>query len=168
MKRLVPFFLTLIFLIACRRNKVPDGILQRNEMVSVLIDVHLVGGYLFSFAQDSAILVQQSENLKRQKTFLKPGGVHFKQQSDSLKRLSDRLEQQADSVKAQSVKQQADIFYNAVYKKHHTSKIQFEESLRYYSKQPKLLDYMYGQVSLDLEKKQKQEAAILNRKNNTN
>ena len=161
MKRLVPFFLTLIFLIACRRNKVPDGILQRNEMVSVLIDVHLVGGYLFSFAQDSASLVQQSENLKRQKTFLKPGGIHFKQQSD-------RLEQQVDSVKAQSVKQQADIFYNAVYKKHHTSKTQFEESLRYYSKQPKLLDDMYSQVSLDLEKKQKQEAAILNRKNNTN
>lgn len=164
MKRLVPFFLALIFLLACRRGKAPDGILQRNEMVSVLIDVHLVGGYLFSFAQDSASLVHQSENLKQQRRLLKSGGIHFKQQSDSLKRLSNRLEKQVDSLKAQSVKQQADIFYNAVYKKHHTNKAQFEESLRYYSKQPKLLDNMYDQVSRDLERKQKQEEAILNRR----
>lgn len=165
MKRLVPSFLVLIFLVGCNRNKVPDGILQRDEMVSVLVDIHLVDGFLFSWAQDSMSAAQQLENIKRQREALKQGGTHFKQQRDSLNRLSDRWGQQVDSLNKQSSQQQADIFYNTVYKKHHTSKAQFKESLRYYSKQPNLLDSMYSQVSADLEKKYKRETEILNRKN---
>ncbi len=164
MTRLVPFFLILIFAVSCSQNSVPDGILQRDSMVSVLVDIHLVEGCLFSFAQDSIHLVQQSENVKQYRKFLKPEGAHFKHQNDSLRRLSDRLEQQVDSSKKQSLKQQADILYRVVYEKHHTNKAQFDESLRYYCQSPKLLDSIYGQVNVDLEKKRKLEIAIFNQK----
>ena len=45
-------------------------------------------------------------------------------------------------------------YYAAVYKKHKISKSRFEESLKYYSMQPELLDSMYSKVQIILNKKE--------------
>lgn len=45
MKRLLAFFLTSIFLVSCTSENRPEGIVERNKMVDVLTDVHLVNGY---------------------------------------------------------------------------------------------------------------------------
>ena len=48
MKRLIPVFFSLIFLTACTQDKVPAGIMKPDEMVPVLLDMHLVEGYMGS------------------------------------------------------------------------------------------------------------------------
>ena len=45
-------------------------------------------------------------------------------------------------------------YYATVYKKHKISKSRFEESLKYYSMQPELLDSMYSKVQIILNKKE--------------
>ena len=45
MKRLLALFLGLIFLASCERKEKPEGLIERQKMVTVLTDVHMVSGY---------------------------------------------------------------------------------------------------------------------------
>ncbi len=57
-----------------------------------------------------------------------------------------------------TLRQNASVYRNAVYKKHQTNKTEFDKSLKYYSGRPKLLDSMYSQVLTALEKKEIKES----------
>ncbi len=63
------------------------------------------------------------------------------------------------------LKQQSLRYYDAIYKKHKISRRDFDKSLEYYSKQPKVLDSMYSQVITNLNKKEKEQAKFLKKKN---
>ncbi len=45
MKRLLALFFLINFFSACSWDDVPDGIIKQDEMVKVLIDIHLADGY---------------------------------------------------------------------------------------------------------------------------
>jgi Domain of unknown function (DUF4296) len=45
------FFLGLLFIAACSSNKVPDGIIPQKEMTSLLAEVHIVDGSLYTVSQ---------------------------------------------------------------------------------------------------------------------
>ena len=45
MKRLLALFFLINFFIACNSDRVPDGIIERDQMVNVLMDIHLADGY---------------------------------------------------------------------------------------------------------------------------
>lgn len=42
------FFLTVLFLLSCGAPKVPPGVLNHEDMASLLTDVHLVDGSLYN------------------------------------------------------------------------------------------------------------------------
>ncbi|MEJ7694544.1 DUF4296 domain-containing protein [Daejeonella sp.] len=46
-------------------------------------------------------------------------------------------------------------YYATVYKNHNTSKAVFDKSMKYYSRQPVLLDSMYSKVTRKLDTKEK-------------
>ena len=45
------FFLGLLFIAACSGNKVPDGIIPQKKMTSLLTEVHIVDGSLYTISQ---------------------------------------------------------------------------------------------------------------------
>jgi hypothetical protein len=45
------FFSVLIFLIACKGNKIPDGVLGQDEMTNLLTDIHIVDGGMYNVMQ---------------------------------------------------------------------------------------------------------------------
>jgi hypothetical protein len=45
------FFSVLLFLTACKSNDVPDGIIKEKEMISLLTDVHLTDGAIYTVPQ---------------------------------------------------------------------------------------------------------------------
>ncbi len=53
MTRLLIGILLLFFSVACDRNKTPEGVIARKEMVPLLYDFHLAEGYLSSLPIDS-------------------------------------------------------------------------------------------------------------------
>jgi len=54
MKRIVWAFIVVVLGLGCKQ-KVPDGIIEREKMEGILFDIHLVDGYLSSiYVQDSA------------------------------------------------------------------------------------------------------------------
>jgi hypothetical protein len=53
MKHLIPVFLILFFFLACK-ERTPKGIIQKDKMVNVIMDIHLVDGYANSMITDSA------------------------------------------------------------------------------------------------------------------
>jgi hypothetical protein len=108
MKRLIPGFFLLIFVAACAREHVPEGIIDNAKMVSVLTDIHLVDSYVSSAAYDTT--TQPAKN-----------------------------------------------YYKVVYEKYKIDSVKFQKSLRYYSRQPELLDTMYYQVLQELERKERRE-----------
>ena len=49
-KHIILFFSALLFLFACDDNKETKGIIPRDQMVNLLVDVHLVDGSLAAFS----------------------------------------------------------------------------------------------------------------------
>ena len=47
-KHNILFFLALLFLGACIGSNVPDGIIKQNEMVNLMVDVHIVDGSVYN------------------------------------------------------------------------------------------------------------------------
>ena len=47
-KHNILFFLALLFLGACIGSNVPDGIIKKNEMVNLMVDVHIVDGSVYN------------------------------------------------------------------------------------------------------------------------
>ncbi|MDB5129105.1 DUF4296 domain-containing protein [Mucilaginibacter sp.] len=45
------FFSVLLYLTACKSNDVPDGIIKEKEMISLLTDVHLTDGAIYTLPQ---------------------------------------------------------------------------------------------------------------------
>lgn len=45
------FFLGLLFIAACSSNKVPDGIIPQKEMTTLLTEVHIIDGSLYTVSQ---------------------------------------------------------------------------------------------------------------------
>jgi hypothetical protein len=56
MKRSILLFFILIFFSGC--DRVPEGILHRDDMISLLTDVHLVDAYTGMLRQDSVSRVE--------------------------------------------------------------------------------------------------------------
>lgn len=102
MKRLILVFFVLIFYMSCK-DASKKKVIKRDDMVSLLTDIHLVDGYLAGVAEEK-------------------------------------------------LKQEAANYYNLVYKRHSTDSIQFKISLKYYSKDPVLLDSMYSEIIAKLDK----------------
>lgn len=135
MKRLVLFFIGSIFFTSCG-EQMPKGIIKRDAMISLLVDIQLAEANAFTFLQDSIRLSHQSGSIKQ--------GVYAKKQVDSLQK------------QIINSRQRVDYFYAWVYKKHHTTHAQFNKSLNYYSKNPGLLEGMYAEVGTQLEEKIKE------------
>ena len=57
-KYIILFFSVSLFLISCKGNKVPDGIIPKDRMVSLLTEVHIADGASYSIppAPDSLYL----------------------------------------------------------------------------------------------------------------
>jgi hypothetical protein len=64
------------------------------------------------------------------------------------------------------LKQQSSKYYDAIYKKYKTSRSDFDKSVKYYSRQPKVLDSMYSQVLTNLSKKEKEQSMLLKKEQN--
>ena len=47
------FFSVLLYLTACKSNDVPNGIIEEKEMISLLTDVHIVDGAIYTVPQVS-------------------------------------------------------------------------------------------------------------------
>jgi len=45
------FFSVLLYLTACKSNDVPDGIIKEKEMISLLTDVHITDGAIYTLPQ---------------------------------------------------------------------------------------------------------------------
>jgi hypothetical protein len=45
------FFLVLLYLTACKSDDVPDGVLNKPEMISLLTDLHLTDGQVYTVPQ---------------------------------------------------------------------------------------------------------------------
>ncbi|MEO8794229.1 MAG: DUF4296 domain-containing protein [Daejeonella sp.] len=60
---------------------------------------------------------------------------------------------------------QSTEYYNAIYRKYKISRKDFDKSLQYYSKQPKVLDSMYSQVLTNLNKAEKKVGKSLKKVN---
>jgi hypothetical protein len=45
------FFSVLLYLTACKSNDVPDGIIKEKEMISLLTDVHITDGVIYTLPQ---------------------------------------------------------------------------------------------------------------------
>ena len=45
------FFSVLIFLIACKSNKVPNGVIDQGRMTNLLIDIHITDGSMYNIMQ---------------------------------------------------------------------------------------------------------------------
>jgi hypothetical protein len=53
MHKYITFFFSVTFLLsACKGNKAPNGIIDHNTMISLLTDVHITDGKLYSINQD--------------------------------------------------------------------------------------------------------------------
>lgn len=56
MKRLILGFFVLIFVTSCQQDNIPEGIIDKEKMISVLTDVHVVDSYVSTAAYDSTTL----------------------------------------------------------------------------------------------------------------
>jgi hypothetical protein len=50
-KYITLFFSVSLFLFSCKGDKTPDGIIKRNQMTSLLTEVHLVDGRMYGIFQ---------------------------------------------------------------------------------------------------------------------
>jgi len=55
MRKFLPLFVLMIYLVSCQSNKIPDTIIQPVKMEKVLYDIHMVDGYINTMSKpDSA------------------------------------------------------------------------------------------------------------------
>jgi hypothetical protein len=59
---IILFFLIPVFLLSCGKKEAPPGILKADNMVSLLTDVHLVDGSLYSVPQQPDTLYKVGLN----------------------------------------------------------------------------------------------------------
>lgn len=57
MKRLILFFFTLILFVQCSSDRVPDGVLAKDQMISLVTDIQLIDGYVANLPTDSSYKV---------------------------------------------------------------------------------------------------------------
>ena len=53
-KHNILFFSALLFLTACTGNNVPDGIIEKDKMIDLMVDVHIVDGSLYNIDAPTA------------------------------------------------------------------------------------------------------------------
>jgi hypothetical protein len=94
----VLFFLPFLFLISCK-NKVPAGILNHEDMKSVLIDVHIVDGHLFNVPSQPDSLFKHSAGFYQQ-VFVQhhTDSVQFKKSFDYYTNQPDQLFEIYDDI----------------------------------------------------------------------
>jgi hypothetical protein len=46
------FFLVTLFLLSCKGNKTPEGIIDHDRMVNLLMEIHLTDGRMYNVAQN--------------------------------------------------------------------------------------------------------------------
>ena len=108
MKRICTYILLLLLLSGCSMR--PWGVLSQDDMVAVLLDVHIA---------EAAMKVVDTS--------------------------AKRIEKQE--------------YYNTVFEKHHTTKEQFDKSLDWYARHPKLLAKIYDEVKIEAERLQERVEA---------
>ena len=102
----LPLFL-LLTLFACNEavETIPDNVLSKEDMVSVMVDIQLI---------EAALSINQSEEAK----------------------------------------ETAYYNYDSVLKQHNLSKEKFDESFKYYSEHPELMEQIYEEMLSELSKRQ--------------
>lgn len=115
MTRLLIVILSVFLLVACNKEKVPEGIIARKKMVPLLCDFHLAEGYLSSLPIDSSRLLTKN-------------------------------------------------YYASIFKKYNTDSAGFNKSLVFYSKDPRVLSEIYGEVQKRLQQYQTDEQAKIDAK----
>ena len=104
-KTVIPIILFTLF--ACNEavETIPDNVLSKEDMVSVMVDVQLI---------EAALSINQSEEAK----------------------------------------ETAYYNYDSVLKQHNLSKEKFDESFKYYSEHPELMEQIYEEMLSELSKRQ--------------
>lgn len=151
MKYWVRLFFLTGSLIASACNQVPKDVITEKNIVPLLVDIHLVDGYVFSLQQEEDALRQHRDGAEKR---LKVGTM-LKLEENRLRKKIDSLQTEIKEIDSLQVKN--NLFFQSVYAKHHTNKKQLEQSLQYYSRKPELLDSIYTRVSRNLENRRKLE-----------
>jgi Domain of unknown function (DUF4296) len=117
------FFFVLIFLAACRGNKTPTGILDKERMTNLLTEIHLVDASMYSLYQVPDTLYKygtgkylavfkkyHTDSVQFKKSFkyysLKPDALSdiYEQITNNLKHKSDSL----NKINLEQIKKRAD------------------------------------------------------------
>ncbi|MCO5934958.1 DUF4296 domain-containing protein [Mucilaginibacter sp. RB4R14] len=110
------FFLGLICLTACKRNSVPNDIIQEQQMISLLTDIHLTDGAIYSAPQvpDSlykygrakydAVFKKHHTTDAEFKKSLKYYSVHPEQVQDMYNKIDAVIKAKIDSINKASKK----------------------------------------------------------------
>jgi hypothetical protein len=109
-KHIFLFFLALIFLGACGNNT-PDGVIERDKMVNLMIDLHIVDGTLYNIDAPSADSLYKHGSDRYVKLFkrhhtdsaqFKKSLKYYTQHPETFTamytQISDRLQAKNDSV----------------------------------------------------------------------
>jgi len=93
-KHIILFFSVLLFLTACGGNNAPDGTMPEAQMVSLLTDIHLTDGTLYSVAQTPDSLYKYGS--AKYALLFKQYRVTAKQFDNSLKYYTTQPQQLVD------------------------------------------------------------------------
>lgn len=63
MKKISYFVFIMFFLFGCNKSRTPDYVIPPDEMVSVLVDIHLADGMLTSHKVNSELQINDSVNI---------------------------------------------------------------------------------------------------------
>ncbi|HEY0896936.1 MAG TPA: DUF4296 domain-containing protein [Sphingobacteriaceae bacterium] len=98
MKRLLALFSGLIFLVSCTRTETPAGLLEREKMIAVLTDVHMVEAYSGTVMDADSMkqVLADYMNLVYQKH--QTDSVQFRKSLKYYSRLPKELNQMYDQV----------------------------------------------------------------------
>ena len=58
MKRLQLFIIPLLLLTACQKNKLPEGVLDEQRMINVLVDLSVIDGYMSSLIYTDTLRIE--------------------------------------------------------------------------------------------------------------
>lgn len=104
------FSLLLLFLLACNHDNAPDNLIEEDKFIPLLVDIHLVDGYLSSGSQLPDSLSYRGNNLYAEifkkhhvdsvqfKKSFQYYSVHLEQMNNIYKAVVDKLTAKNDSL----------------------------------------------------------------------
>jgi hypothetical protein len=111
-KHNILFFLALLFLGACIGSNVPDGIIEEDEMINLMVDVHLIDGsiqnfdpadkdslYNYGFKRyEKMFKLYHTDSTQFKKSF-KYYSLHTEQLEEMYAEITEILQAKSDSIK---------------------------------------------------------------------